>query len=183
MENIKKRLPVIIKIISLCLISFILLILLSFLLGENTPILFTIPPLNIFLHNSISHAVFNLILLSILIIPEINNYNIKSIIIISSVISLLYLPFVFIGFETVIGISGFCFYLLARFLFTREKYKSFFIFLGIFILIQEFLQIKNLDGVSHEVHIIGYILGYLSINKNLIKFLSKEEHNIFLPLS
>lgn len=182
MEIIKQRGKVILKIALLVSLSFPLLVLSYLLIGDSTDILFKIPPINVFLHSDITHALSNIILISLLIIPSINNYGIKSIILISSIISIIYIPFLFFGGGSVIGISGFCFYLISRFLFTRKKYATLFIILGCFILLMEIIQIKNPDGISHGVHIIGYILGLLSIIPRVINFISKEKYNILLPL-
>ena len=182
MEAIKQKGKVILKIALLTLLSFPLLVLSYLIFGNNTEILFKIPPINVFLHSDISHALSNILLIALLIIPAVNNYGIKSIIIISSMISIIYIPFILFGGGSVIGISGFCFYLISRFLFTRKKYTMPFIILGCFILLMEIIQIKNPDGISHGVHIIGYILGLISINPNVIKFISKEKYNILLPL-
>jgi hypothetical protein len=53
---------------------------------------------------------------------------------------------------------------MSRFFFSREKYKALnYIICGILI-VAEVSTIANNDGIAHGVHLIGAVMGLISLN-------------------
>jgi hypothetical protein len=154
-----------------CLISFIFLGIELAIFGENSSNLCMMNPLiSGFLHNGISHFTLNILLLFLMLIPDINvNYGIKKIIVLSMIISIIYLPISLLNItRPAIGLSGTIYFLIVRWLLNWEKKKAGIAFLGIFIL-GEILCMKDADNVAHGVHLIGVALGFLSMQQDIFK--------------
>jgi hypothetical protein len=142
----------------------------EFLVGSN-------PLFSGFIHLSMDHILFNLLLIFIFTLPSQNSsYNIRKIYWITFIISCAYLPISLLGItEYAVGISGTCYFLASRFFFSPEGniIKRIFLFsIFSFLLLGEFINMTKpiSDGVAHGVHFMGVLLGIFSlyIKPNLI---------------
>jgi hypothetical protein len=142
--------------------SFIIVGILT-VIGINTNTSFMIPFINGFLHGGLEHLFGNLIFFSLLLIPEINGYNLRQLYLITVVISFLYLPLFLLGLPLSIGLSGLIYFLAGRFFLTRTKWKKTGItFFSIFTILES-VYIMNPDGIGHGVHLIGLSLSLITI--------------------
>ena len=161
--NFKEKSRCIFFTLLFCVISFPLSLLLMLMLPLEAKQIFMLPFINGFLHGSLSHLIYNMIAFSLLIIPKINDYDFKSICLISFLISGIYLLFWFFGFPSAIGLSGIVYFLLARFLLSRKRFRLLSIILFLVLLFHEGTAINDLDGIGHAVHLIGLTLGFISL--------------------
>jgi hypothetical protein len=76
-----------------------------------------------------------------------------------------------------VGISGTCYYLLARYFFTWGNKKNLGKAIILILAAAELFAIAENDGAAHGVHLIGILFGYLSLKKSLEETLS----NLPLP--
>ena len=146
MERIKISLMDTLKMILLCIAAYPAGLILMLLLGGNADLAISLPIISGFIHQSLSHFFFNILLLFLLLIYKGNSYNIKQM--------------VFFGVLTSIGISGLVYFLMTRFLI---GYKKIFIPLLVIIFIGELVTLNDPDGISHWGHLIGIILGFISL--------------------
>ena len=142
--------------------SFMIVGLLT-IIGIDTNTSFMIPFINGFLHGGLEHLFCNLIFFSLLLIPEINGYNLRQLYFITVVISFLYLPLFLLGLPLSIGLSGLNYFLAGRFFLSRTKWKKTGITFFVIFTALESAYIMNPDGISHEVHLIGLILSFITI--------------------
>ena len=144
--------------------------------SNSTSAFFTYNPfLSPFIHSGIEHLLYNIIFLAVVLTPDINsNLGINNIIKLSLLLSFILFPFVLFEIsDPIIGISGLCYLLLARMLITRKKYSKLYILLLIFFCIFEFKSLGNNDGISHLCHLLGIVIGAVSIifDSNIKKYL------------
>lgn len=135
-----------------------------------------IPFISGFLHNSLSHFVINIILFYLTMLPVCNKrYSVKNIYWITFIISLFYLPISLAGLTLpAIGISGMCFFFLSRFLWGWYHTINFGKIIFIFLFSAELFSIGNFqDGTAHGIHMIGGLLGLVSLNPNMKKYSPK----------
>lgn len=154
-----------------CVAAFIILAIQIAIFGEKSSgILLLDPIISGFLHTGISHFVFNMVLLFLLLIPAINgNYDIKKIFWITFFLSVAYLPVSVLGItQPAIGLSGTVYFLMVRWFFSWEKKKNLGIGIICSFLLFELTCMFDADGTAHGVHMLGALLGYISLNKNLI---------------
>lgn len=177
-ENVKRSLRITGKIFLICIAIFILAIGASSLLGGNSQNLFLYNPfISGFLHVSMDHLFYNMIGVFLFTLPAINShYTLRNIFWITFFISLAYLPVPVMGIAfPAIGISGTCMFLIARYFLTWERFKILGILLITGLVLAEASSIFEDDGVSHAVHILGAIFGYLSIkSKKISNILSQD---------
>jgi hypothetical protein len=160
-ENLKRSIALTGKIFLLVILSFVAVWFLTMLTGDADWAL-QFPLINSFIHSDLLHLFGNLFIIFLLLNSEINNYTLKQIYLITTSISLIYFPLYLIGLPDFVGLSGLVYFLLTRFLFSAEKFKILIYIVPVFLFIFEAWQIKNPDGISHGVHLLGIILGTLS---------------------
>jgi hypothetical protein len=106
-------------------------------------------------------------------------YTYERIFWITSLIALLYLPIILIDSRFAsIGISGTCYFLLARGLLSLKRLKLVGYFIISSIIIAEFAGLGGNDEIAHTVHIIGAILGILSLPKFRLNFIHEKIYEI-----
>ena len=148
--------------LGLTILSFIVVGILA-LIGITPNSSFMIPFINGFLHGGLEHFIFNMIFFTLLLIPEINGYNLRQLYFITVIISFLYLPPFFLGFPLSIGLSGLIYFLAGRFFLSRIKWRKLGITFFVIFTILESVYIMNPDGISHGVHLIGLGLSLITI--------------------
>ena len=156
--------------ILIAIVFFFIYIILSNVMSDNCiNYIITIPLISGYLHVSLTHFFYNFVALFLFLLPTINNgYNYQDIYFITLMLSLLYLPFVILGFcEPAVGISGTCFFLLSRYLMSFNKIQFSLLFLSILIFL-ELYSIEPNDGVAHIVHFLGILTGCISIKRKSI---------------
>jgi membrane associated rhomboid family serine protease len=154
--------------------TFILSVIAKLVFGEvSDSIMKYNPIINGFIHGDPSHLAMNLGLIFVFLIPEINQrFNFPKIFLITLIISVIYLPISFLFGIPAVGISGTLYFMLSRACLNKRN-----IFLYIFFVIMISPEIINIfntsDGTAHTVHIIGSVLGFISLhlkNTNLNKY-------------
>lgn len=187
MERIKISLMDTLKMVLLCIAAYPAGLILMLLLGGNADLAISLPIISGFIHQSLSHFFFNILLLFLLLIYKGNSYNIKQMVAILVVIQTLCFILTFFGVLTSIGISGLVYFLMTRFLI---GYKKIFIPLLVIIFIGELVTLNDPDGISHWGHLIGIVLGFISLGyfNSLIQKHHYQNHrliqlvcNIFVP--
>jgi membrane associated rhomboid family serine protease len=133
-------------------------------LGGVGYFLFYNPFVSAFVHADPSHLAYNMLMLFLCLIPVIHQeFQPKKIIVVATILSLLFFPFILFQLSLpVIGLSMFAYFLLGRIVLSRKKY--FWIYLGLFLtmLIGEMTLIKSDDGTAHFAHFFGAIMGAIS---------------------
>lgn len=156
--------------ILIVIICFTIYLLLSSVLGfSNINYIITIPLISGYLHVDPFHFIYNFLSLYLFLLPRINRrYNYQDIYFITLMLSLLYLPLVITGFcEPAVGISGTCFFLLARYLMSlKPYYLGLLLFIGVLFL--EYYASEPGDPIAHFVHYFGAILGCISLRRYTI---------------
>lgn len=136
----------------------------TFNFGGLGSLLFYNPFVSALVHADLSHFGYNMLMLFLCLIPAINqDYKSKQLVFVATILSFLYFPLILFQISLpVIGISMFVYFLLARVVFSREKY--FWVFLSIFVimLIGEATLIQSDDSTAHLAHIFGAALGSFS---------------------
>ena len=102
--------------------------------------------------------------------PKINyELGIKGIVYFTVIISIISFPFVLTGISDPIrGSSGLYFLLLTRYLISRKKYKIIYICILLLFVYREIINLGNQDNISHFIHIIGVLVGLLSMKFNIL---------------
>lgn len=151
--------------------TFILSVIAKLIFGEASDSIMNYNPIiNGFIHGDPSHLATNLGLIFLFLIPEINQrFNFPKIFLITLIISVIYLPISFLFGIPAVGISGTLYFMLSRACLNKRN-----IFLYIFFVIMispEIINILNTsDGAAHIVHIIGSVLGFISLHLENTKF-------------
>ena len=144
--------------------TFILSIIAKLIFGDDSDDLMNYNPIiNGFIHSSPSHLLYNLGLGFVCFIPQVNqHYNFTKIFFITLIISLAYFPISLVVGLPAIGVSGTMYFMMTR-IFLNKKNK---ILYSIFAIIIGY-EIANYtvisDGIAHNVHIIGAVLGFISL--------------------
>lgn len=174
LNRIKFSTKVTLQVLLLSLGAFVVFAIFLAIFGENAQrIVFLNPLINGFMHSGFEHILYNLLLVFLFLLADINRpYDINKIFWLTFLLSCAYLPIALLNItEPAIGVSGTCYFLMSRFFFSREKYKVFsYIIFGLLIA-AEVSAIANNDGVAHGVHLSGVLLGFLSLNPNKYKIL------------
>ncbi len=150
-------------IFSGCTIASFIIVGILAVIGISPGSSFMIPFINGFLHGGLEHFFLNMVFFSLLLIPEINKYNLTQLYFITVIISSIYLPLFFLGLPLSIGLSGLIYFLAGRFFLSRSKFKKTGISFFVIFTVLESVYIMNPDGISHGVHLIGLILSLLTI--------------------
>ena len=151
-----------------CIASFILMGIGIAILGTGSEqINMMNPVISGYLHNGVGHFVLNVVLIFLALLAPVNqSYNHYKIFWVTTIISFVYLPVEILGITLpAVGISGTCYYLLARYFFTWEKRKNLGLAIILILGAAELFSIANQDGTAHGVHLIGIVFGYFSLKK------------------
>ncbi len=137
------------------------------------------PLISGYLHNGLPHFLLNMVLIFLALLAPINSsYDQYKIFWVTTIISFIYFPVELLGITLpAVGISGTCYYLLARYFFTWENKKNLGKAIILILAAAELFAIAENDGAAHGVHLIGILFGYLSLKKPLEEALS----NLPLP--
>jgi len=119
-----------------------------------------------FMHASLSHIGLNSFVLFFILLAPINTgYDIKKLFIVTTIISLIYLPIAVLGLtKAAVGLSGTCYFLLARYFFSWKRYKILGYASILFLGFAEGLALTTHDGEAHGVHLIGIVLGFITLH-------------------
>jgi hypothetical protein len=130
-----------------------------------------------YLHLGLEHFATNIIILSLTLLSPVNrSYDFKKIYIVTVVISLIYLPFELLGLsQTALGLSGTCYFLLSRYFFSwRERSRLGMLIISVLALLELGASVNtSIDKTAHFVHVLGIVLGYLSLKYAHKKSLEK----------
>jgi membrane associated rhomboid family serine protease len=174
LNRIKFSVKVTLQVLLVSLGAFFVFAIFLAIFGENAQrIVFLNPLINGFMHSGFEHILYNLLLIFLFLLADINRpYDINKIFWVTFLLSCTYLPIALLNItEPAIGVSGTCYFLMSRFFFTREKYKAFnYIIFGILI-VAEISTIANNDGIAHGVHLIGAVIGLISLNPDKYRIL------------
>jgi len=130
-----------------------------------------IPFISGFIHAGFDHLALNLIMMFALLLPAVNrDYDIKRIFWLTFLISTLYLPLVILGLcPAAVGISGTAYFLLARYLWSRERYSTAAKIFLVILIIGEIGSMQDTPDIAHLVHFIGAVLGLVSLREGLLE--------------
>ncbi len=137
----------------------------AFNFGALGYILFYNPFVSALVHSDFSHLTNNMLMLFLCLIPVINQeYKILQIVIVSSMLSFIYFPLLIFQVSLpVIGLSMFAYFLLGRIVFSRKKYFWIVVIPFFILLLGEATIITTDYSTAHLAHIIGALLGSISI--------------------
>ena len=145
--------------------AFIISVIAKLIFGDLSDNIMNYNPfLNGFIHADWSHLICNLSLIFIFLVPTINQqYTFTKVYFITLFISLTYFPISILTSLPAVGISG-----TLHFMLSRVCLNKFNIPLYLFFAIIIFPEIVNIfntsDGTAHSVHIIGAVLGFISLH-------------------
>lgn len=148
--------------------------------GGLTSVFFYNPFISAFVHSDMTHFSMNILMLFLCLIPGINQlFTFKMVVYTAIILNTLYFPLVLFQVTLpIIGLSVFTYFLMGRIAVTRKKYKWLALLIFILILIGEISQINTETTIAHLSHIIGALVGIVSIkfssNTYIKKFLIKE---------
>jgi membrane associated rhomboid family serine protease len=165
----------------MCLVSIVLYLATDVILSGDYSYYIAINPFTSgLLHANFNHLLSNIFIIFITLNMRCNRfYTVEKIFWVTSLIAILYLPIIIIEPEfSAIGISGTCYFLLMRGLGSTRKVKILAYFLIAVILTSEFLKLGNNDRIAHAVHIIGSILGLISLYPYGLKFINEKIYEI-----
>jgi hypothetical protein len=139
------------------------------------------PFINGAFHADFGHLFGNLLFLFVFLIPEVNQgYNLKKLFWTSFFLSTLYIPIFILGISLpAVGSSGVFYFLIGRFMFSRQAtlskvfaYGAFFLLIG-----GDVFMITSGDGVAHIFHAMCAVIGVLTVTK-LNKIIPSRIHNL-----
>jgi hypothetical protein len=151
--------------------TFILSVIAKLIFGEASDSIMNYNPIiNGFIHGDPSHLATNLGLIFLFLIPEINQrFNFPKIFLITLIISVIYLPISFLFGIPAVGISGTLYFMLSRACLNKRNILLYIFF--VIMISPEIINILNTsDGAAHIVHIIGSVLGFISLHLENTKF-------------
>jgi len=165
----------------MCLASIFLYIIIDLFMSDTYSYYFSINPfISGLLHSDANHLLGNLLIIFLCLNAKINRfYTFEKIFWVTSLISILHLPVIIISTEfTAIGISGTCYFLLARVICSINRFKWLCYILASLILSAEFVGIFYDDTISHSIHIIGFIFGIISLRPGKIRWIHEKIYEI-----
>ena len=158
-----------------CLAAFLIFGMQIAIVGSGKEkILMMNPLISGFLHAGVTHFLLNIVLIFLAMLAPINrSYDIKKIFWITTILSVLYLPIPLSGSTLpAIGISGTCYFLLSRYFFTWKNKHKIGVAIILLLAFAELVAIPHLeDNTAHGVHLMGIVLGYLSLSAKLNKIM------------
>ena len=143
---------------------FIVSVIAKVIFGDMSDVIMNYNPLvNGFIHGDWSHLIWNLGLIFIFLLPAINQqYSFNQVYFITLSISLLYFPISLLIALPAVGISGTMYFMMTRACLYKKN-----VILYIFFAMMFGYEIANCrvvsDGSAHSVHIIGSVLGFISL--------------------
>lgn len=159
-------------IVLCCLASFMIHCMQMAILGDGAGNLsMSNPFISGFLHSNVNHFITNIVILFLFLLPEVNwSYDFSKILWVTTILSFLYLPISIMGItQPAIGISGTWFFLSSRYFLTWSKNpvigKTIF---WVLLTAEIYGLTLPSDGVAHIMHILGSVLGYLSLDKSKV---------------
>ena len=155
--------------------TFVLCVIAKVIFGDASDSLMNYNPLiNGFIHADFSHLFMNIALIFIFLIPDINQkYDFTRIFFITLLISLIYLPVSLAVGIPAVGVSGTLYFMLSRVCLNKKNILLYILF-GIMIA-PELASFANVsDGTAHMVHVIGALLGFLSLKVEKYNFLPQR---------
>lgn len=172
-KKIKKSLLINLFVVAGFVATFIMSIFANLIFGDlSDEIMNYNPAVNGFIHADPSHLAYNLIMLFGVMLFAVNqSYTFKEFYKITLIISLISFPMYFFTGIPAIGISGTLYFMMTRAC-VNSKSIIIYILLGGGILYEFFHVMEIKDGVAHYVHVIGCILGYISLKNH--KYLGIE---------
>lgn len=174
-KNVKKASLNVLFIFLAWISTFILCVIAKVIFGDASDSLMNYNPLiNGFIHADFSHLFMNIALIFVFLIPEINQkYDFTRIFFITLLISVIYLPISLAVGIPAVGVSGTLYFMLSR-VCLNKKNIPLYIFFGIMIA-PELVSFANVsDGTAHMVHVIGALLGFLSLKVEKYTFLPQR---------
>jgi membrane associated rhomboid family serine protease len=111
-------------------------------------------------------------------------YTFEKIFWITALISAIYLPVALVYQDlATIGISGTCYFLLVRGIFFRgrkpiKRTRILAYLLISLIILSEIIRIGENDHISHSVHLLGCVLGIISLYPNKLKIIHEKIYEI-----
>lgn len=165
----------------MCLGASFLYIIIDLFMGDTYSYYFSINPfIGGLLHSNADHLISNLLIIFLCLNIKINRfYTFEKIFWVTSLISLSHIPVILINSEfTAIGISGTCYFLLARVICSINRFKPLAYILMSLIIYVEIIGTFCEDTVSHSIHIIGCIFGVISLYPGKIKWIHEKIYEI-----
>jgi len=156
---------------AICVVAFLLATVYMNVTGIDSPAIILMNPfISGFIHVSIEHFVGNMLGLFLFLIPAVNaGYRVKEIFWITFLISIAYLPISILGLtDPAVGISGTCMFLTSRSLLSIKNKKIGIVLVSL-IALSEMLPLFDADGTAHGVHLLGLLLGYLSLKSGVME--------------
>jgi hypothetical protein len=144
---------------------FIISVIAKVIFGDMSDAIMNYNPLvNGFIHGDWSHLMWNLGLIFIFLLPAINQqYTFTQVYFITLIISLIYFPIALLIALPAVGISGTMYFMMTRACLYKKN-----VILYTFFTIMFGSEIANCrvvsDGSAHSVHIIGSVLGFISLH-------------------
>jgi membrane associated rhomboid family serine protease len=180
-DQIKFSIVTTLQVTAMCFISTLLYIVTDVVIGDNYSYYIAINPFSSgLLHANFNHLLCNVFAIFVTLNMRCNRfYTFEKIFWVTSLIAILYLPIIIIepGFAA-IGISGSCYFLLMRGLGSMKRIKIIAYFLIAAIIIGEFLRLGDNDRIAHAVHIIGSMLGLVSLYPYRLRFVHEKIYEI-----
>ena len=174
-DNMKFSLKITGQVTLLCLAAFLVFGIQIAVVGSGKEQMLMMNPfISGFLHAGVTHFLLNIVLIFLAMLAPINrSYNIEKIFWITTLLSILYLPVPLSGATLpAIGISGTCYFFLARYFFTWKNRHKLGVSIILLFAFAELVAIPHLeDNTAHGVHLMGIPLGYLSLSPKLHKIM------------
>jgi membrane associated rhomboid family serine protease len=180
-DQIKFSIITAVQVTAMCLLSTLIYIIIDITLGENYSYYFCINPLTSgLLHANFRHLMWNIFGIFISLNMRCNRfYTFEKIFWVTSLIAILYLPIIIMNSDfAAIGISGTCYFLLMRGIGSFRKFKPLMYFIISSIIISELARLGDDDKIAHAVHIIGSLLGLISLYPGKLKFIHEKIYEI-----
>ena len=164
--NIKKSSLITLFVLVGFIATFIISVFANLIFGSISPVLMNYNPLlNGFIHADPGHLLYNLFMLFVFMLFPINQgYGYKDFYIVTLIISLIAFPISVLAGLPAVGISGTLYFMMSRSC-VNSKSIFLYIFLGGSILYEFVNVFETSDGIAHYVHVIGAVLGYLSLKE------------------
>lgn len=160
MESIIKSIKITAIAFIMCVAAFMLYVIQICLIPEEIAVMN--PLISGFLHQGVEHLLLNMMVMFIAMLHPINSgFSWKSIFIITTIISLIYLPIAILGITSfAIGLSGTCYFFLTRGTINWGWIGKAIIFI---LFVSEASSLFSGDNTAHGVHLIGMVLGSISL--------------------
>jgi len=180
LEKIKKSLRVTLFVLLGFGVTFILSVIANLIFGEFSDELMNYNPIfNGFIHADPTHLLHNLAMVFIFMLFNINqDYSLREFYVITVFISILSFPVSLTTGIPAVGISGTLYFMMARACLNSRNVLMYLI-VGGSLIYEVFHMTEISDGIAHYVHVIGSILGAISLkSKTYLKFQNSITYKI-----